>query len=291
MTAPRAGQRTLTFEVLGFRFTVVADSATAAAALRRLYGDEAAAAHPDTLPVFQLCAEDTARRWRLWVPGAAPQAHPSLTGALRHLDYEVCCRTMAQRTDLLWLHGALLQTSDGGVLISGPSGAGKSTLTLGLLALGYPVGGDDVAFVEPASGLVRAFPRFLHTDRRGRRLLHQAGWWPRAARCRAGALLPSRLGTAIGPVRAILFKEPPVNDPPHLTPIPQAEAAVRLLPQARAGGLPRAAVIAALQRLAAGAACLRVSGGGGSEHLPALIAAVTAALGPPPKGQGLEVAA
>jgi hypothetical protein len=293
MTAPRAGPRTLTFDTLGYRFVVVTESGTAAASLRRLYGGEVTGAHPGALPVFTLRAGDdgTARGWRLQAPGSPPEAHPSLSGALRHLDYEVCYRVMARRTDLLWLHGALLHTVDGSVLISGPSEAGKSTLTLGLMALGYPVGGDDVAVVEPVSGLLRAFPRFLHADRHSRRLLRRAGCWPQPAGRRAGALLPSQPGAIVGPPRVILLKEPPTAAPPLLTPVLQAEAVVCLLQRVQTAGLSHATVIAALQRLVAGAVCYRVSGGGGSGHLPALIAAVAAVLGPPRRAHNVGTAA
>lgn len=293
MTAPRAGLRTLTFDVLGYRFAVVTDSSAAAASLRRLYGGEVTGAHPGTLPVFTLRAngDGVARGWQLQAPESSPEAHAALARALRHLDYEVCCRVMKRRTDLLWLHGALLHTTDGSVLISGPSEAGKSTLTLGLMALGYPVGGDDVAVVEPRSGVLRAFPRFLHADRHGRRLLRQAGCWPRPAGHRIGTLLPSQPGAMMGPLRVILLKEPPAASPPLLTPVPQAEAVVCLLRRVQAGDLSHTTVIAVLQRLVAGAACYRVSGGGGSRYLPALIAAVAALLGPPRCAQDVGTAA
>lgn len=293
MTAPRAGPRTLAFDVLGYRFAVVSDSSAAAALLRRLYGGEVTGAHPGALPIFTLRAGDdgTARGWQLQAPESPPEAHATLAAALRHLDYEVCCRVMERHTDLLWLHGALLHTVDGSVLISGPSEAGKSTLTLGLMALGYPVGGDDVAVVEPVSGLLRAFPRFLHADRHGRRLLRRAGCWPQPAGRRAGALLPSQPGAIVGPPRVILLKEPPAAGPPLLTPVPQAEAVVCLLRRVQAGDLSHTTVIAALQRLVAGATCYRVSGGGGSTYLPALIEAVVATLGPPPRGRDVGAAA
>lgn len=293
MTAPRAGLRTLTFDVLGYRFAVVTDSSAAAASLRRLYGDEVTGAHPGTLPVFTLRAngDGVARGWQLQAPESSPEAHAALARALRRLDYEVCCRVMKRRTDLLWLHGALLHTTDGSVLISGPSEAGKSTLTLGLMALGYPVGGDDVAVVEPRSGVLRAFPRFLHTDLRGRRLLRRVGCWPQPPGRRVGALLPSQPGARLESPRVILLKEPPAAGPPLLISVPQAEAVVCLIRRVQAGGLSHTTVIAALQRLVAGAACYRVSGGGGSRYLPALFEAVVAALGPPPRGRDVGAAA
>ncbi len=292
MTAPRMRPRTLAFDVLGYRFAVVSDSPAAAASLRRLYGGEFTGVPPGAVPVFTLrTGDDTARGWQLQAPESPPEAHATLAVALRFLDYAVCCRVMEQRTDLLWLHGALLDTADGSALISGPSEAGKSTLTLGLMALGYPVGGDDVAVVEPVSGLLRAFPRFLHTDRHGRRLLRQVGCWPRLTGHRIGTLLPPQPGARMGPLRVILLKEPPTAGPPLLTPVPQAEALVCLLQRVRAAELSHTTVIAALQRLVAGATCYRVSGGGGSTYLPALIEATVAALGPPPQGRDVGAAA
>lgn len=267
------------FNVLGYRFVVVTEPRTAAV-LQRLYGPSTGDTPDEATPVFALDAADRAAApgWCLQLPDAPAAAHATLAKALRHLDYEVCRRVMEHRTELLWLHGALLATARGSILISGSSAAGKTTLTLGLLALGYPVGGDDVITVEPTPVSVRAFPWFLHPDAHAQRLLRRANRWPSFAQSPSAALLPTCPLVDLGPPHAVLIKEPPTAEPPRVTPITQAEAVVLLLERSRAERLAHSLVLSTLHRLTAGAACYRVSGG----HLPDLIDAVADVIGPPP---------
>lgn len=62
------------------------------------------------------------------------------------------------------LHGALVQSPDGNILISGPSGAGKSTLAIAARGLGWRVLGDEFVVVRFAAGKIvaRALPRPIH---------------------------------------------------------------------------------------------------------------------------------
>ena len=95
---------------------------------------------------------------------------PSLGAALNRLEREICLRTVASPTDHIAMHGATVLTDRGAAFITGPSGAGKSTLSLALATLGYQVGGDDVAFLDPsAPAPIWPMPRCFHVDARSRR--------------------------------------------------------------------------------------------------------------------------
>jgi len=74
-------------------------------------------------------------------------SRPLLTLALMEL---------LRRRELYPLHAACLSTGGTGVLVCGPSGSGKSTLTLALLEAGLDFLGDDLVFLQPSHGHVRA---------------------------------------------------------------------------------------------------------------------------------------
>jgi hypothetical protein len=68
--------------------------------------------------------------------------------------------TALRRCGLFELHsGAVVEPQTGrGVLFAGASGSGKSTLTLQLVANGWRYLTDDVLFLKPAGGAVKAYP-------------------------------------------------------------------------------------------------------------------------------------
>jgi HprK-related kinase A len=67
---------------------------------------------------------------------------------------------LAQRRYLL-LHASAVERDGRALLLSGVSGAGKSTLAALLMTRGWRLMGDEFALVDPASGLVHAFPRLI----------------------------------------------------------------------------------------------------------------------------------
>jgi hypothetical protein len=79
---------------------------------------------------------------RLWV-----LTRPLLTLALMEC---------ARRRGLYPVHAACLASNGAGVLLCGPSGSGKSTLALALLRAGLDFLGDDLVFLRPERGTVRA---------------------------------------------------------------------------------------------------------------------------------------
>jgi HprK-related kinase A len=67
---------------------------------------------------------------------------------------------LGQRRYLL-LHASAVERDGRAVLMTGLSGAGKSTLAALLAARGWRLMGDEFVLVDPASGLVHAFPRLV----------------------------------------------------------------------------------------------------------------------------------
>lgn len=67
---------------------------------------------------------------------------------------------LGQRRYLL-LHASVVERDGRALLMTGISGAGKSTLAALLGARGWRLMGDEFALVDPATGLIHAFPRLI----------------------------------------------------------------------------------------------------------------------------------
>lgn len=67
---------------------------------------------------------------------------------------------LGQRRYLL-LHASVVERDGRALLMTGMSGAGKSTLAALLSARGWRLMGDEFALLDPASGLIHAFPRLV----------------------------------------------------------------------------------------------------------------------------------
>jgi HprK-related kinase A len=150
---------------VGFR--VGSDWRAPIAELERLY-----AGYPkpeDGIPDFTVRLF-AARPWRRWLrpavmlggdfvlPDAAPL--PLVQGLLAAEMAMNLQMALGQRRYLL-LHASAVERDGRAVLMTGLSGAGKSTLAALLAARGWRLMGDEFALVDPATGLVHAFPRLV----------------------------------------------------------------------------------------------------------------------------------
>lgn len=276
--APPAVDR---FDVFGYGFALVTGSTTARQLVRRLYLPFGTEDDGARTTVFRLETHTVAggRAWRVLLGCELLAERRSLGAALRQLEYEVCLRVIAHRSDLIVLHGATVFAAEGTALITGPSGAGKSTLALALAARGYCVGGDDIAFLDPRTGAVQPLPRCSHLDARSRRLLRQVGLRLPDAATHHGFVTPADLGAVAplsAPVRRLWCVGRGMGPRPQIVSVAQAEMVTLLLSEAGWASAPATAALAALGRLVGGAACYRLSSG----RLDTTVAAVAALLGP-----------
>ncbi|MFT6569713.1 MAG: HprK-related kinase A, partial [Sphingomonas echinoides] len=67
---------------------------------------------------------------------------------------------LGQRHFLL-LHAAVVERDGQALILTGVSGAGKSTLAALLSLRGWRLMGDEFALLDPATGLLHAFPRLV----------------------------------------------------------------------------------------------------------------------------------
>lgn len=150
---------------VGFR--VGSDWRAPVALLKALYAD-----YPDPhddVPDFNVRLF-AARPWRRFVRPAVmiggdfvlPEAAPlplaqGLLAAEMGMNLQMA---LGQRRYLL-LHASVVERGGRALLMTGMSGAGKSTLAALLGARGWRLMGDEFALVDPATGLVHAFPRLV----------------------------------------------------------------------------------------------------------------------------------
>lgn len=88
---------------------------------------------------------------------------------------------LGQRRYLL-LHAAAVEKDGRALVMTGESGAGKSTLAALLAARGWRLMGDEFALVDPATGLLHAFPRLVSLKNESvgvvERTVPEARWGP-----------------------------------------------------------------------------------------------------------------
>lgn len=92
------------------------------------------------------------------IPDAAPlPLRQGLLAAEMGMNLQMA---LAQRRYLL-LHASAVERDGRALLMTGESGAGKSTLAALLMTRGWRLMGDEFALLDPATGLVHAFPRLI----------------------------------------------------------------------------------------------------------------------------------
>lgn len=148
--------------------------------LRDLYADYPAP--NDGIPDFSVRLF-AARPWRRFIRPSVmiggdfvlPEAAPlplaqGLLAAEMGMNLQMA---LGQRRYLL-LHASVVERDGRAMLMTGESGAGKSTLAAMLAARGWRLMGDEFALLDPATGLVHAFPRLISLKNAAIRVMETA---------------------------------------------------------------------------------------------------------------------
>jgi len=186
------------------------------------------------------------RPWRRWLRPSVeiggdymlPEAAPL---PLRHglLAAEMAMNlqmALGARRHLL-LHASAVERDGRAVLMTGVSGAGKSTLASLLAARGWRFMGDEFALLDPATGLLHAFPRLISLKNAAIPAAEAA--WPDA---RMGPLMAATpkgdirhmvpdaraIAAMDRPATPALLLFPRYGDAAAVRPVPPAEAFVRM---------------------------------------------------------------
>jgi hypothetical protein len=116
--------------------------------------------------------------WRLRFSNGRALVCPDPWLVAHELQNAIVQLAVRKARDAVPLHAAAVLHNGIGLLLVGPSGAGKSTLALELVARGWSYAGDDLVFLSPEDGPIRAFPKPLHVKGETARTACASRWRP-----------------------------------------------------------------------------------------------------------------
>jgi hypothetical protein len=104
-------------------------------------------------------------RYAVYFDGQPVVRTPSEPQALEYVLWQLNRAAVAASGRSLLLHAGAVAVDGGAVLFPAPMDSGKSTLVAGLVARGLSYLSDEIAAIDPTTGLVEPYPRPLSIDR------------------------------------------------------------------------------------------------------------------------------
>ena len=150
------------YEAFGFRFMVRSPSEAIAEAVDLVYEEMRTPSQDRARLVVDIKpkAEDPALLEVLF--DGTPVFEAGRLGDLLHeLDNQLSVHLEHSSPHLYFVHAAALADDKGGLLLVGESGAGKSTTTYALATLGLLYLSDELAPMEPSTGMISPYPRAI----------------------------------------------------------------------------------------------------------------------------------
>jgi HprK-related kinase A len=170
-----------------------------------------------------------------FTPLPGDQGFPLLEWGLNWCMYTLC-------NQFLTMHSAVLEKGGRAVILPAPSGSGKSTLCAGLAFRGWRLLSDELALLDPGTGLLSPNPRPISLKNRSIEVIRR--YAPEAA---FGEVVHDTLKGSVGHVRPpadavaqvaaraqpawVIFPTYRANAPAVLTPMPRAQAFMKLMGQ------------------------------------------------------------
>ncbi len=172
---------------------------------------------------------------RPFTPLPGDQSFPLLEWGLNWCMYTLCHQ-------FLTMHAAVLEKGGRAVIMPAPSGSGKSTLCAALAFRGWRLLSDELALLDPGSGLLLPNPRPISLKNRSIDLIR--AFAPEAAfgevvhdtlKGSVAHVRPPADAVADIPVQAapawVIFPQYQADALPELKPLPRAQAFMKLMGQ------------------------------------------------------------
>jgi hypothetical protein len=160
-----AGSATPSLGLLDFDVVVRVPDAELAAHLTHLWrplvregGAAADGAHRLTL-------SETATGYEVHLDATRLLATPAKSIALQSLLWHANRQAIDRSQESVLVHASAAAHAGTALVLPGPMGAGKSTLVAALVRAGLDYLTDEVVAIDPGSGLVRPYPKYLSLDR------------------------------------------------------------------------------------------------------------------------------
>ena len=187
-----------------------------------------------------------ARPWRRFIRSSVmiggdyilPDAAPlPLSQALLAAEMGMNLQMALGQRRYLLLHASVVERGGRAVLMTGESGAGKSTLAALLGGRGWRLMGDEFALIDPATGLVHAFPRLVSLKNAAISVVEQAlpgaRFGPLLAATPKGDIRhlvpgPDAINSMTRPAQPALLLFPRFGADAAIRPVPPSEVFVRL---------------------------------------------------------------
>ncbi|MCP4201124.1 MAG: hypothetical protein GY769_04240 [bacterium] len=254
----------LTLEILGIGICIETEDAEVESLFEATYGAMRRQAPGQDLR-YRIGRSDGAEELTLTRNGGAVQTAEDEGELLWLFDGDLAVELQKLRSDLFFLHSAVLNVRGRGCLLVGGIGAGKSTTAWALSHFGGRYSSDELAPVDLGALEVHAYPRALclkdeppvpyqlpeTTVRTTRAMYVPAGSMPGGMNGR-GALSVSSV---------IVINHEAEASQPRLRRLGKAEAAVRIYPHALNALAHSGQGLDAVIRIASGCACFELTRG------------------------------
>lgn len=157
-----SGGTTPRLRLLGFDVVIRVPDPALAEHLAGLYApmrDDGEAEHVLTLSTTGHA--DGSVAWSVHLDATRVLATPAPSIACQHLLWEANRQAIDRTRDLVLVHASAAVFDGVAILLPGPMGAGKSTLVAALVREGFGYLTDEVVALDPATGLVVPYPKYL----------------------------------------------------------------------------------------------------------------------------------
>jgi hypothetical protein len=151
-------------QLLGFDVELRTPDAELGAFLTDLFGSVCSPEPGPPEHVLMLsstASESGPRSWSVHLDAVRVISTPAPSVALHYLLWEANRQAIECTHDLVLVHASAVVLGSTAIVFPGPMGAGKSTLAASLVRAGLGYLTDEVVAIDPRTGVIRPYPKYL----------------------------------------------------------------------------------------------------------------------------------